>query len=123
MKLKHLLLGLALIAPSIISADDNGTPPSNGVTIPLYPKRPIKYRPKAPSKQSVTATYANGILTVIFAIEEGNANITLTDETSQNVYSDTFDTAEAFAVNVGETSALSIEIVTENDNTYYGTIE
>lgn len=87
---RFMLIMLAIICfmPSYIYADkpNNGDTPIN---IPINP--PIgtpSNKPRSLVEQDIEATYCDGILTVVFNENLGDSNITVTNISSGEVWSD-----------------------------------
>ena len=111
---KFLLLTALIVLPVGYTclADD-----SENTSIDLKNKRlrPTK-RPKAPSAQRVTASVANGILFINFAISEGECQMTITSP--QQILEFSFDSADPLMLNIGELHDFQISIITEKGNCY-----
>lgn len=87
-------------------------------------KGAIAGRPKAPDRQVVTCAYDGEELHLSFVYSEGAATISVTDETflTSTYVIDT--TPLVVSVPVGElVGTVSIEMETENENSYTGIIE
>ncbi|MDE6033732.1 MAG: hypothetical protein K2M09_08500 [Muribaculaceae bacterium] len=111
--IKKFLLAFTLIIANVITcnADD-----STIKDIPIRKKEIPVDRPKAPSKQSVTAGVANGTLFINFAISEGESLLTITSTERTLEY--TFNSAAPLMLNVGEIHDFKISISTEKGNCY-----
>ncbi|MDE6536196.1 MAG: hypothetical protein K2K82_09355 [Muribaculaceae bacterium] len=113
--MRKILLMSALLALPVgytCMADDSENTP-----IDLNDKglRPTK-RPKAPSAQRVTASVANGVLFINFAISEGECQMTITSP--EQILEFSFDSADPLMLNIGELHDFQISIITENGNCY-----
>ena len=109
---------------AIVKAADSNNPPT-----PINPpreiiikswKNPTSLRPKAPTRQQIECTYADGSLYFLFAIPEGECQLSMTDlSTGEVVYTD-FDSEAPEPVYIGYHESGEIYISTESGNTYSG---
>ena len=111
--IKAFILAFTLIIANALTcyADD-----STVKDIPLRKKEIPVDRPKAPSAQRITASVANGVLFIDFAISEGESLLTIFSTERTLEY--TFDSAAPLMLNIGEMHDFQISISTEKGNCY-----
>lgn len=109
---KFLLVFMLSIANVLTCYADD----SNVKDIPLRKIEIPVNRPKAPSAQRITASVANGVLFIDFAISEGECQMTISANEQTLEY--TFDSAAPLMLNIGEIHDFQISILTENGNCY-----
>lgn len=81
-------------------------------------------RPKAPDRQVITCAYDGDALHLNFALSEGAATVHVTDETLITTIFEIDTTPLEATIIVGcLEGACTIEMETEKNNTYSGTIE
>lgn len=108
---------------TVKAADSNNPPtpinPPREIIIKSW-KNPTSLRPKAPTRQQIECTYADGSLYFLFAIPEGECQLSMTDlSTGEVVYTD-FDSEASEPVYIGYHESGEIYISTESGNTYSG---
>ena len=116
------MLGMRLYAQD---SGDTTIPPNpinshrTYITIQPVPKNPGG-RPKIPSMQHIECWYEDGMLTLDFAIPEGDCVLTVTEEQTGMSSGYSFDSASTAQVYIGEIWNATIEINTENGHSYKG---
>lgn len=120
MKKLSLLLGVisAVMVPQALRAED---PPKDSSVI----FKPIKYkgsRPKAPSRQVVSATISGEYLTVFFVIDEGEYTLGVTTADGVVTEHTNLDSAVPTQVYIGNLESATFEIQTSAGNTYVAEI-
>ncbi len=109
---------LGVFSPQYLLADSSNDKGENSHLFFEKKTVKIKTRPKAPSRQVVSATFADGYLTIFFAIPEGEYELTVTDcENVQTSFSG-LDSSALCQVHVGNLESATFEITTSNGNTY-----
>jgi|GEM_PF-1649199 hypothetical protein len=114
-----------LFLPGVINAGDAPLPQTGSLQTPVpvvisYKKRNNNNKPKAPSMQHIECWYEDGMLTLDFAIPEGDCVLTVTEEQTGMSSGYSFDSAPTAQVYIGEIWNATIEINTENGHSYEG---
>lgn len=118
-----LLLTLAGFGSPEMSGEDTTNKKTTILLVRVNKGKPFT-RPKAPDRQVITCLYDGEELFFNFAIPEGSATVTVTDETKTiSIYQ--IDTTQLeIHITVGEfIGDALIEVETELNNRYYGQIE
>ena len=91
------------------------TTPSGPIVIILPPQKPKDpaLRPKAPNRQEVYGTYADGNVVIDFTFPEGICELQFVNTVTGEIISATFDSENPEAVYVGYHDAAEITVATE----------
>jgi len=119
-----LFFSLIYSMPIVSEAGNTDSQAANGTYILKQSnRRQPNNRPNAPSRQIVQCTYNGEIITLYFAISEGECEVQLTDLNSGNITNYYVDSSElATDIYVGSIEESYITILTDCGNIYYGVI-
>ena len=125
-KLSVLVVGLiCIITPCLAENNEQNqqTPQSSTVLVNTDRGGSIK-RPKAPDRQQVTCAYDGEMMYLNFAIPEGMATLSVTDESMKVLTYEIDTTPLDICVTTGALIGnVYIELETEKGNIFTGTIE
>ena len=120
--MKKLLFLLGLVSSVAASQMLNAEEPSTEKKFTY--KKPVhdKQRPKAPSRQVVSATISGEFITIFFVIDEGEYSLTVTNSQGFVTEYPNLDSSVPTQIHVGNLAGATLEIQTANGNTYVAEI-
>ncbi|MDE6548637.1 MAG: hypothetical protein K2L22_06540 [Muribaculaceae bacterium] len=126
-KIRFTLLGLTLLSSlclSFSSMHAENEQPQRSTVLEKTETGFKPIRPKTPDRQIVTCVYDGEELHLSFVLQEGNATLSLTDDSLVTVTYEIDTRPLDISVSVGSLyGPTSIEVSTEKGNSYTGTIE
>ena len=129
MKFKNILVLVNILSLSSLCMAEYANPTQTEarktpIVLTKKGKDTIVGKPKAPDRQIVTCAYDGEELHLSFLYSEGTATLSVTDETLLTSIYQIDTTPLDISVSVGELfGTVSIEMETENGNSYYGEIK
>lgn len=119
-----LILTIFASCLQICLADNGGGNPSDN-NIKLTNKRggQVSSRPHVPERQYITCAYDGENICLNFAYSEGMCDVYVADACTGEMQSFSIDSSElSVAICVGEIGESYITLITENGNTYEGSV-
>ena len=112
---------ICLCAPCMA---ESNPPTQHHVVLVKTSRGSSEKRPKAPDRQQVTCAYDGEVMSFNFAIPEGMATLSITDDSLQVLTYEVDTTPLEVYVTTGALSGIVyIELESEKGNTFSGTIE
>lgn len=107
----------------LATGNDNNPSPNNGSNMTKIRGGQTSGRPRVPDHQLITCMYSGEDICLDFAYSEGMCDVYVTDARTGETQHFSFDSSElSVLIYVGEIGESYITLVTENGNTYEGTI-
>lgn len=122
-KLFILFLTICLCSFAETSSSNDCVPYGTQIILNKKYDRVPNKRPKSPSLQIISCTYDTECLTLEFTVSEGMVEVNIIELNSGIITSYSVDSSELRATfYIGIIKESSIEVTTEEGNTYIGTI-